>query len=85
MTDNLTVQPDHGSTTEESLSFDELANAIMVQRITIQHGAEGTAPDAPGGGGMFRQPDVVALVDQDFREQFANADFVVNDQNDCHG
>jgi hypothetical protein len=46
MADNLTVQPDHGSTTEEILSFDELAGAVLVQRVKIQHGVDGTATDA---------------------------------------
>lgn len=46
MADNLTVQPDHGSTTEEILSFDELAGAVLVQRVKIQHGTDGTATDA---------------------------------------
>ena len=42
------------------------------------------AADPACGGGMLGQPDIVALVDQDLRKQFANADLVVNDQNDGH-
>lgn len=48
MADNLTVQPDHGSTTEEILSFDELGGGVLVQRVKIQHGADGTATDTSG-------------------------------------
>jgi len=32
--------------------------------------------------GVLGHPDIVALVDQNLRKQFADADFVVNDQDD---
>ena len=39
---------------------------------------------AAGGAGVLGEADIVALVDEDFGKQFADADFVINDQNDCH-
>jgi hypothetical protein len=67
--------------------FLEQADAVGVGHPDVeQHevGAGGVA-GGPGGGGVFGEDDVVPLVAQDFREEFANADFVVNDENFGHG
>ena len=59
---------------------------MIKQKLVRERGIQMSSNTRSGRSSprMRRQSHVVALVDQDFRQQLANADFVVNDQNDCH-
>ena len=59
------------------------ANCIDVLRKNGMASAS-ALPRGAGLGGVFRQLHLVALVIEDFEEQFANAQFVVHHQNICH-
>jgi hypothetical protein len=69
-----------------SMPFLQQRDAIGVRHPDIeQHKIRAQlATDTPRRRGVFGETNIVAFVDQDFRKQFANADFVVNDQNYCH-
>ena len=69
-----------------SMPLLEQGNAIHIRHPDIEQDEirPQFIPDATCRPGMFGQTNVVTLVDQNFREQFTNTDFVVNDQNYCH-
>lgn len=48
MADNILVQTDHGASEDTTISFDDTGGGVKVQRVKIQHGADGTATDASG-------------------------------------
>ena len=56
-----------------------LANSIIQGPL-----AQLTQAGRAGLRGVFRQVHTVALVVQDFRQQVANAKFIVDHQNICH-